>query len=82
MSRQPTKAQLLRAMNHIYARLEALEAARHQSGNAWETIGAITFWVEDALGKEVKSLRVGEEGLEKVRSGALAKRRHNEINGI
>jgi hypothetical protein len=57
MSTKPTKAQLLRAMNAIHARLEAVTHKDSGPGNVWETIGGIQYWVEETLGKEVKTLR-------------------------
>jgi hypothetical protein len=80
MRRQPTKAQLLRAMNAIHARLEAV--THGGSSNVWETIGVITYWVEESLGKEVKRLRAGEEDLAKVHSGALRKVDSNAIKSL
>jgi hypothetical protein len=69
MTKTPSKAQLLRAMNAIHARLEAVTYKDSGPGNVWETIGGIQYWVEETLGKEVKTMRDAQrEGMERALS--------------
>lgn len=56
MSRKPTKAELLRAMNAIHACLERLKQSAASNAVVWETIGGITYWVEETLDIKVKAL--------------------------
>jgi hypothetical protein len=51
MSAKPTKAQLLRAMWAIHAKLEAVTYG--PNGNSYQTLGGIQYWVEETLGKKL-----------------------------